>query len=155
MPYLTIPSERRTRATGFLIPSTSSSTSKGRSIRESFYWAINRSADATFTGEDFSKRGPAGGIQFRARPDRHSWIQVDSLFAKDRLGQGGQSARIAAYGDVGPGFRGVADMNLVSSFTFRQVYEDGLNVISSPLQHTLGFMTRNDSSASVNFLYSR
>jgi LPS-assembly protein len=155
MPYVVIPSTDRARSTGFLIPSTSSTTTKGRSIRESFYWAINRSADATFSGEYFSKRGPAGAVQFRARPDKGSWIQIDSLFAQDRKDQGGQSARILGFGNIGRGFRGVADMNLVSSFVFRQVYEDGLNVISSPLQHTLAFVTRNSSNASVNFLFSR
>src|SRR5215813_4870586 len=155
LPYVAVPSSDRSRATGFLVPSTSTSTTKGRSLREAFYWAINRSADATFSGEYFSKRGPAGSVQFRARPDKGSWIQIDSLFAQDRKDQGGQSARILGFGNIGRGFRGVADMNLVSSFVFRQVYEDGLNVISSPLQHTLAFLTRNDSNASVNFLFSR
>jgi LPS-assembly protein len=155
MPYVAVPSSDRPRSTGFLTPSTSTSTTKGRSIRESFYWAINRSADATFTGEYFTKRGPAGAVDFRAIPDKNSWIQVESLFARDRLGQGGRSARILSYGNFGDGFRGVADMNLVSSFVFRQVYEDGLNIISSPLEHSLAFMTRNRPSFSTNFLFAR
>jgi LPS-assembly protein len=155
MPYVTVPSSDRQRATGFLIPSTSISTTKGRSLRESFYWAINRSADATFTAEYFSKRGIAGAIDLRAIPNANSSIQVESLFARDRLGQGGRSARILAFGEFGRGFRGVADMNLVSSFVFRQVYEDGLNVISSPLEHSLAFVSRNQSRISTNFLYGR
>src|SRR5438874_515938 len=43
MPYVAVPSSNRPRSTGFLTPSTSTSTTKGRSIREAFYWAINRS----------------------------------------------------------------------------------------------------------------
>jgi LPS-assembly protein len=155
MPYVTVPSSDRSRSTGFLVPSTSTSTTKGRSLRESFYWAINRSADATFTAEYFTKRGPAAAIDFRAIPNQNSSIQVESLFARDRLGQGGRSARILGSGDLGRGFRGVADMNLVSSFVFRQVYEDGLNVISSPLEHSLAFVTRNQPGISTNFLYGR
>jgi LPS-assembly protein len=153
-PYVSVPSVERTRSTGFLIPSTSTSTTKGRSLRESFYWAINRSADATFTGEYFSKRGISGAIDFRAIPDQNSFIQVQTLFARDRLGQGGRSARILAFGDFA-GFHGVADMNLVSSFVFRQVYEDGLDIISSPLEHSLAFATRNRPNVSTNFLFSR
>ena len=155
MPYVRVPSSDRERSSGFLMPGTSTSTTKGRSVRESFYWAINRSADATFTGEYFSKRGPAGGIDFRARPRADSYVQVESFFAKDRKGQGGRSARILAYGDVGRGFRAVADMNLVDSFVFRQVYEDGLNIISSPLEHSLAFASRNRPSSSLNVSYSR
>src|SRR6185369_15843431 len=113
------------------------------------------SADATITGEYFSKRGPAMAADFRAYPSKNSWIQIESKFAKDRLGQGGRSARILGYGDIGRGFRAVADMNLVSSFVFRQVYEDGLNIISSPLEHSLAFATRNTPYLSTNFLYAR
>src|SRR2546430_11711864 len=119
MPYITIPSEDRPRQTGFLIPSTSTSTTKGRSLRESFYWAINRSADATFTGEYFTKRGPAGAVDFRAVPDANSRIDVSSLFAHDRLGQGGKSARILAFGDLGYDFPRAPTMDLARSFLFR------------------------------------
>jgi LPS-assembly protein len=155
MPYMTVPSADRSRSTGFLIPSVGNSTTKGRSIREAFYWAINRSADATITGEYFTKRGIMGGVDFRAVPDGNSYIRIESLFARDRLGQGGRSARIFAYGDFGRGFRGVADMNLVSSFVFRQVYEDGLNIISSPLEHSVAFTSRNDAYMSTNFQFAR
>lgn len=155
LPYIAVPTENRSRSTGFLIPTTSTSTSKGRSLRESFFYAINRSVDALFSGEYFSKRGPAGDVRLRAVPAANSNIDVSAFFAHDRLGQGGESLRILSYGDLGRGFRGVADMNLVSSFVFRQVYEEGFNIISSPLQHSIGFLSRNDPDASVNILYSR
>ncbi len=155
LPYVTMPTADRSRSSGFLIPSTSTSTSKGRSVRDSFYWAINRSADATFTGEYFTKRGPAAAVGFRAVPAPGAKIEIESLFAKDRKGQGGRSARFLGYGDFGRNFRAVADMNLVSSFVFRQVYEEGFNIISSPLEHSLGFLTRNDQNLSINALYGR
>ncbi|HYR89754.1 MAG TPA: putative LPS assembly protein LptD [Terriglobia bacterium] len=156
LPYLTVPTSNRDRSTGFLIPSfTATSTTKGTSLRESFFWAINRSADATFTGEYFSKRGPAGRVLFQAVPSDTSHITVDSLFAKDRKGQGGQSVRILAFGDLKQNLRGVADMNLVSSIVFRQVYEDGFNTISSPIEHELAFLTRNRPDASINAIYDR
>jgi LPS-assembly protein len=155
LPYVTIPNMDKSRSTGFLVPSTSTSTTKGRAVRESFYWAINRSADAMFTAEYFSKRGMAGSVDFRAIPNRNAFVQVETLMAQDRQGQGGSSARILAFGDLGRGFRGVADMNLVSSLPFRQVYEDGLNVISSPLEHSVAFATRNQPDASLNLLFAR
>jgi LPS-assembly protein len=155
LPYVAVPTADRPRSSGFLIPSTSTSTTKGRSVREAFYWAINRSADVTLTGEYFSKRGPTLSVDFRAIPLQNSWLQVETLFAKDRLDHGGRSARILGYGDFGRGYRGVADMNLVSSLEFRQVYEEGLNIISSPIEHSVAFATRNQPYASTNFLYAR
>jgi LPS-assembly protein len=155
LPYVAMPSIDRERQTGFLIPSTSTSTTKGRSVHEEFYWAINRSADALFTGEYFTSRGPAGQFTFRAVPNKNSRLEISSFFVKDRLGQGGNSARILNYTDFGHGYRGVADMNLVSSFLFRQVFEDGLSLISSPIEHSVAYLTRNQTNLSYNFLYNR
>ena len=155
LPYITVPASDRARSSGFLLPSSSGSTTKGRSIREAFYWAINRSADATITGEYFTKRGLTGAVNFRAVPARNSRVEVDSLFAKDREGQGGKSVRILAFGDLTENVRGAVDLNLVSSLVFRQVYEEGFNIISSPLEHSVAFVTRNRPDASVNVLFDR
>jgi LPS-assembly protein len=155
LPYVMVPATNRARASGLLIPTTSTSTTKGRSVRESFYYAINRSADATFTGEYFTERGPAGTVDFRAVPRADSRIELTSFFVRDRKDQGGQSLRILSYGGLPQNFRGVADMNLVSSFVFRQVFEEGFNIISSPIEHSLAFMTRNQPDSSINLLYSR
>ena len=155
MPYIALPSGDRERASGFLIPSTSTSTTKGRGIEQRFYWAINRSMDAMFTGEYFSARGPAGMFDFRAMPEKNSRIQIETLFAQDKQGYGGESARILAFGQVGRGYNGAVDVNVVSSFGFRQVYEDGLNLISSPLTNSVGFLSRNKPDLSTNFLYLR
>jgi LPS-assembly protein len=46
-------------------------------------------------------------------------------------------------------------MDLVSSFVFRQVYENGLNIITSPIQQSIAFASRNRPEMSTNFLYSR
>jgi LPS-assembly protein len=155
LPYVIVPTADQARSTGFLIPTTSTSTTKGRSVRESFYYAINRSADATFTGEYFTNRGPAGTVDFKAVPRSDSRIELTSFFVRDRKKQGGQSLRILTYAGLAQGFRGVADMNLVSSFVFRQVFEEGFNIISSPIEHSLAFMTRNGPDANLNMLYSR
>src|SRR5579884_1612522 len=154
-PYVALPSVERERQTGFLIPSTSTSTTKGRSVREEFYWAINRSADALFTGEYFTSRGPAGQVTVRAVPNKDSRLEVGAFFVKDKLGQGGNSLRILNYTDLGKGYRGAADMNLVSSFLFRQIFEDGLSLISSPIEHSVAFLTRNQPDVSYNFVYDR
>ena len=154
LPYVSTAVESRARSSGFLIPQTSTSTTKGRGVSESFFYVINRSADLTLTGEYFSARGPAGAARFRAVPNAQSRIEVDTFFAKDRKGQGGQTARILAYTERGK-VRAVADMNLVSSFIFRQVFEEGFDVISSPTERSRAFATRTESGLTYNFLYTR
>ena len=155
LPYLSLPSESKPRSSGFLTPQTSTSTTKGRSIRESYYHVINRSADLMLTGEYFTVRGPAGSVDFRAVPDENSRIEVNSFFARDRKGQGGQSARILSTTKFGQNFRAVADLNLVSSFVFRQVFEEGFDLIASPTEHSQAFATYNTAPATYNLEYSR
>jgi len=56
-PYATHPVAREVRDTGFLMPTVGRSSTKGNIVGDSFYWAINRSMDATVGAEYFSTRG--------------------------------------------------------------------------------------------------
>jgi LPS-assembly protein len=154
-PKLTIPSARRDRQSGFLMPGFGSSDTKGRSFRGSYFWAINRSYDATFTSEYFSKRGPTGTIDFRAAPNANTRIDVSEFFAIDRLGKGGHRTSITALSDLTRNWRGVANVDITSDFEFRQEFEEGFNVISSPIEQSMGFLTNNGSRSSLNVLYNR
>jgi LPS-assembly protein len=154
-PKLTIPSGRRERASGFLIPGFSRSNTKGNSFRGSYFWAINRSYDLTFVGEYFSERGPAGTIDFHAMPNASTKIDVSHFFAIDRQDQGGQRTHITALSNLGKNWRGVANVDITSDFAFRQVFEEGFNVISSPIERSQGFLTRNGPRTSLNILYNR
>jgi LPS-assembly protein len=154
-PRATLPTTNRERSTGFLIPSIGRSGTKGNSVRQAFYWAPNRSMDATFTGEYFSKRGPAGTIDFRAVPNARTSVDISTFFAVDRMDQGGHRTRILSQSDFGDGWRGLADIDITSGLEFRQVYEEGFNLISSPIERSLGFLTNNREHSSINFLYDR
>ena len=154
MPYLSAPVETRPRSSGLLTPQTSTSTTKGRSVSQSFYYVINRSSDVTVTGEYFTLRGMAGSVSFRAVPNERSRIEVNTFFVNDRKDQGGQSAQILASTER-DNLRVVADMNLVSSFVFRQVFEEGFDLISSPTERSRAFATYKTPGLTYNFLYSR
>jgi len=57
LPILYYPTKRDGRATGFLIPTYGSSALRGQSLHNAFFWAINRSQDATVLHDWFSKTG--------------------------------------------------------------------------------------------------
>ena len=154
-PYLYAPTNERKRQTGFLIPSTGSSTTRGRSVSEGFFLTLGRSADVLATTEYYSLRGIAGGLEFNARPSERSTIFAEGFFAIDRLGQGGQSAQIKADTRFENGFRAVADVYTVSSPVFRQVYGDSFYNIVRPDEVSSGFLTRNFSTYSVNVFGER
>jgi LPS-assembly protein len=64
-PILYYPTKREDRATGFLLPTYGSSTIRGHSLHDAFFWAINRSQDATFLHDWFSKTGQGMGSEYR------------------------------------------------------------------------------------------
>ncbi len=65
MPYVIFPA-KTTRQSGFLFPRISCSKDKhGWDIEVPFFWAISKSADATFYQRYMGKRGLKEGIEFR------------------------------------------------------------------------------------------
>jgi LPS-assembly protein len=65
LPFLYYPTKEDERATGFLIPTYGVSTIRGHSLHNAFFWAIDRSRDATFLADWFSKTGYGTGAQYR------------------------------------------------------------------------------------------
>ena len=65
LPAMYYPINKEDRATGFLIPIYGKSTIKGQMLKNAFFWAINRSQDATFYHDYFSKTGQGFGGEYR------------------------------------------------------------------------------------------
>ncbi len=135
-PYATHPVAREVRGTGFLVPTIGRSSTKGNIIGDSFYWAINRSIDATVGAEYFSLRGWSQRGEFRMRPSDASYVDLNFFGVLDRgigtppLKEGGQEARLTAEGNF-YGFRSVSNIDYLSSFLFRlafnEVYTQAIN----------------------------
>ena len=64
-PLIYYPTKEEERATGILLPTYGSSTIRGQTIHNAFFWAINRSHDATFLYDWFSKTGQGVGSEYR------------------------------------------------------------------------------------------
>ena len=65
LPVFYYPMQEDDRATGFLIPSYGTSTHRGHSLSNAFFWAINRSHDATLLHDWFSSTGQGAGGEYR------------------------------------------------------------------------------------------
>jgi LPS-assembly protein len=141
LPFATHPVERL-RQSGFLIPSIGQSSSKGTILGESAYWAINPSMDARLGAEYFSSRGWSQRGEFRAEPSETSFVDLNYFGVLDRgieqsqldpttgkavpvhVDQGGEDVRLDAQSDFGHNFRGVADIDYLSSFVFRLAFNE-------------------------------
>jgi LPS-assembly protein len=65
VPFLYYPTKEEDRATGILLPTYGTSTLRGQTIHNAFFWAINRSQDATFLYDWFSRTGQGYGGEYR------------------------------------------------------------------------------------------
>jgi LPS-assembly protein len=65
LPMLYYPIQKDDRATGFLLPMYGSSLAQGSTISNAFFWAIDRSQDATFFHDWMFSRGSGLGAEYR------------------------------------------------------------------------------------------
>jgi LPS-assembly protein len=65
LPVIYYPIQQSERQTGFLLPTYGTSTIRGQSISNAFFWAINRSQDATLFHDWFTRTGTGMGSEYR------------------------------------------------------------------------------------------
>src|SRR5262249_53571434 len=85
VPYASISISKKDRSSGFLLPTSGSSSIKGRTMHFAYFQTLGRSADVLFRTDVFTKRGVGLGFDFRARTDEHSHIDFGSFVVLDRL----------------------------------------------------------------------
>ncbi|MBV9623851.1 MAG: LPS-assembly protein LptD [Acidobacteria bacterium] len=128
LPFATHPVQKQPRQSGFLIPNIGRSSTRGYTFGESFFWKINRSMDLHAGAEYFSRRGWAPGGEFRARPSESSFADLTFFSVLDRgingVKQGGTEAHLSSEGAFAHNFRGVADIDYLSSYVFRLAFSD-------------------------------
>jgi LPS-assembly protein len=128
LPFATHPVEKTPRQSGFLIPNIGRSSTRGYTFGESVFWAINRSMDLDAGTEYFSRRGWAPDGEFRARPTENSFADLTFFSVLDRgvggVKQGGTEVHLNSEGAFAHSFRGVANIDYLSSYVFRLVFSD-------------------------------
>ena len=164
MPVFTKSLERLPRHSGFLTPNIGNSSRFGLVFGQAYYWAVNRSYDATFNGTLYTDRGLANQVSLRGRPTSHSNFNAVFFGVKDRgllldngdrLKQGGASFSIDGVAQLPGGFRGVADVNYLSSLEFRQAFTQSFEEAVRSQVRSTGFVTKNIGSYSFNGSISR
>lgn len=163
LPYMLWPVQS-SRVSGFLTPKPGFSTRRGPSLGIAYFWAINRSYDATFN-VDLYAGAPAGatnafsdrpfwglGTEFRYRPSEGTDGTFDGYLIDDterdqkrwRIRWNHRSDQLPA------GFRGVVRVEDVSDFDFFRDFERRVDRNSRRQLYSTAFVTRNWGNQSVN-----
>jgi LPS-assembly protein len=154
-PYVSFPAERLARKSGFLIPSFGRSSIKGTIFGDAYYWAINRTMDMTLGAEYLSQRGWDQRGEFRARPSDTSYFDLTYFGVVDREHQGGQEAHLNAEGSFPANFRGVANIDYLSSFVFRLAFGETFTQAVNSEVKSQAFLSNTTNGYSYNALVQR
>jgi hypothetical protein len=158
LPYAWLPTTKKERKSGFLIPMTGNSNQKGRVFREAYFQTLGDSADLTIRGDFYSQRGIGLGVQFRAQTDDKSYLRVGVYSVKDRLfgppgpNEGGTAIVGDAIQYLPHGWVAVANVSAVTSLDFRQVFSDDISQVINPVRESTFFAYNNFGSYSFGVL---
>ncbi len=84
LPYLILPL-KSDRQTGLLTPEGEYIQDSGIAISDSYFWAINRSSDATFTLKNYELRGPKELVNYRYYLSERSSGEFDAGTIQDKV----------------------------------------------------------------------
>jgi LPS-assembly protein len=140
LPGMYYPINKEDRATGFLIPIYGTSTIKGQTLKNAFFWAIDRSRDATLFMDYYSKTGYGYGGEYRyvQSPTSSGNVQTYVLREHDATyeqsdGTTNTQPGIDSYqvnGNmmqaIGPHLRLTGNANYFSSLVAQQRYQQNL-----------------------------
>ncbi len=156
--------EEKPRQSGFLTPSIGNSSRLGKMVGLGYYWAINRSFDATYRGQLYTARGVEHHVDFRGKPTAASEFNLVLYGMKDR-GQkldngerrtsGGLSLAVEGKADLGRGFQARVEGNYVSSMRFRTLFTYSLDEAIGTEVHSIGYIQKNWSGYTFNIVGAR
>ena len=160
LPYASAPAGRKLRQSGFLVPDAGHTTSKGYVVGDSFYWAPVEWADATIGAQYLSRRGWSQNANIRMKPWENATLNTSYFGVIDRgipsptggiTEQGGHEASFFFDALFPHGWRGVADLNQLSSLTFRLAFSETFaQAVNSEVTNT-AFLTKSTNGFSLSF----
>jgi LPS-assembly protein len=164
LPMLYYPIQEDDRATGFLLPMYGSSQATGSSISNAFFWAINRSQDATFFHDWMFSRGNGLGAEYRyllgpqAQGDfRYYWLDekeavINGLVRNPRRSK---SLRGGLTQNLPFGLSARARVDYITDVTVRQTYDHDFYNASNSTRSVVGGVSGAWRSLSMNAAYNR
>lgn len=159
LPYVTHPVNEVSRQSGILLPILGNDTAKGLIVGEEAYFVLSRSSDLTVGTEYFSKRGfaPMGLYRYRGRGDDFLNVHFHSLL--DQLSgtanQGGVDLIVNGRRDLNPATRAVADIEYLSSYVYRQAFEESYAVAINSEVKSQAFLVHNGNGFSESAHFDR
>lgn len=163
LPYFYKGLKKEPRKSGFTTPEAGHSSQFGYFVGAGYYWAINRSYDATYVLQDYITRGLAHHADFRGKPTANSDFNfiiygvqdrgttINKVFSKSP----GASVTGVAKAELGRGWFARVSLDYLSSFQFRQTFSASFNEAIYTSTMSSGFVTKKFDYYTFNGSISR
>ena len=155
--------QREPRKSGFLLPNIVPHSRRGFMLGAGYYWAINRSYDATYQIQDYTTQAFTHHLDLRGKP--RVGTDFDAIFygVQDRGIAGGDnpatysglSLYAVAKSDLGNGWTARGYVNHISSFRFRQYWSDSLSESIGAEFHSVGYLNKDWSTFTTDLVFAR
>ncbi len=152
------------RKSGFLTPNLGNSSRRGKMVGVGYYWALNRSHDATYRSQWFSQRGFAHDVGLRGRPSSSSEYNLYLYGVNDRgekqpngerRKKGGFLFSASGHADLGRGFQARMESNYLTSLRFRTAFTESLIEAISSEVHSVGYVDRHWAGFGLSLVGAR
>jgi LPS-assembly protein len=167
LPYVTHPVDASARQSGFLIPVISESSTKGFVFGEQVYLTLGRSADLTSGFEYYSLRGFSEMSTFRYRGSGQDFFNMHFSALQDRgydataglassyINQGGEDVTAAFRRDFSDRVRAVGDAEYLSSYVYREAFNDNYDQAVSSDITSIVYLTRESNGFALDGRFDR
>ncbi|HTZ89596.1 MAG TPA: LPS assembly protein LptD [Alloacidobacterium sp.] len=159
MPYVTHAINGNSRQSGFEIPIIGNDTTKGLILGEDVYFTLGRSADLLVGAQYFSKRGfaPSALFRYKGRGNDFATFRFNSLL--DRLpgneNQGGVDLLFDGRHDFDQETRVAADIEYLSSYVYRQEFEDNYALAINSEVKSQAYITHSHGGLAESATFNR
>ena len=159
MPYVTHAVNADSRESGFEIPIFGNDTQKGLILGEDVYFVLGRSADLLIGAQYYSKRGFAPNALFRYKGRGYDFATFRFNSLLDRLpgtqNQGGVDMLLDGRHDFDSETRAVVDAEYLSSYTYRQAFENNYAVAINSEVKSQAFLTHSHDGLAEGISFNR
>lgn len=154
---------REPRQSGFLAPNIGNSSRYGFLFGSGYYWAINRSYDATYRFIDYSSRGIAHDVYFRGKPTDRMTFDFSFFGVQDKgtmVGntlqkQGGYNLQGNFRANLNGGWEARGSLDYLNSFLFRQAFTQSFQEAIFAETHSTAYVKKNWSTYDLTIAASR
>ena len=166
LPVIYYPIQEDERATGFLMPTYGTSTIRGQAISNAFFWAIDRSQDATFFHDWYTRAGQGVGGEYRYQSGLSSYGSFRAYrFAQQENQPTGTSIVLPeettytlqglATQTLSRNIRARGRVDYFTSLATQQLYQQNVYNATRPYRVVEGGLNASIGRLSTSFQYQR